>query len=207
MKWVKEGKKIFVNTGEENEYSHFGWGDIRQQFHGYMVGYCSAAHTLIEDAVESMEPYIIDKVIFPVCFLYRQYLELAMKNILIYYTEDDRERTIQNIRMAQHNLMKTWNLIEKYMKESATDKELQDIKAARGYIKQFNDFDKSSFTFRYPVDKNLNGMLDGEKRINLVVLKESMEEMYNFFEGVEGKLYDVKRWKDDLAREFSEEYY
>lgn len=109
---------------------------------------------------------------------------------------------MKGIKSVQHNLMKLWDLIEPYMKNQASNDELVDILNARGYICQFDKIDRSSFTFRYPIDKDLKGVLPREKRINLLVLKEGMEELYNFFSGVEGKLDAVTQWKADMASEY-----
>lgn len=203
IKWVKKEKKLFVDTGNYNEWAHFGWGDIKEQFYGYMEGYKRSADILIYDAIQSKNIAVIDTVIYPVCFLYRQYLELVMKNILIYYTEED---AVTGIKSGQHNLMKLWGLIEPYMKIEASNGELMDISNAKSYIEQFDKMDRSSFTFRYPINKDLRGILPGEKRINLVNLKEGMEELYNFFSGVEGKLDSVKQWKADVDCEYFYNY-
>lgn len=42
------------------------------------------------------------------------------------------------------------------------------------YIKQFNEWDKSSFTFRYPINKELDILFNDAKYLDLINLREKM---------------------------------
>jgi hypothetical protein len=209
FKWPVKGKKLFIDSGNLSEFSHFGWGDTETQFLGYMEGYKVAADTLIDTAINLGTPKDLDILIFPTCFLYRQYLELVMKTILIFYSGHDRKVASDNVKKVQHDLLKTWNVIEEYMLEEASDDEKASIHISKGYIAQFHAIDKSSFTFRYPVDKDLNGVLRKYQNVNLINLKECMHEIYCFFSGVMGKLDQIKEWKADMKSYYEDysEYY
>jgi len=163
--WPQKGAKLFINSGNYYEFSHFGWGgNTETEFFGYMKGYKEAADNLIENAIISQDISKIDTVIYPVCFLYRQYLELVMKIIYLSYSGDVRETKIKTLKDISHNLMKMWNKIKPYLEEETNQEERNDIKVVEEYIRQFHKFDKSSFTFRYPITKELRNVICGEKR-------------------------------------------
>jgi hypothetical protein len=202
LPWPKKGSKLFVDGGEYHEFSHFGWGSVDTQFYGYMEGYKKSADELIDLAVNSGDIKTLDTYIFPICFLYRQYLELAMKYIFIKYSGWDKDKKISAIKDVNHNLLRIWNKIKPIILEETTKEEKEDIEAVEDYISQFNIFDKSSFTFRYPITKELDGVLTKERRINLINLKERMDELYCFFDGCTGKLDEISEYKAEMLSEY-----
>ena len=202
--WPTKDAKLFVSSGEKYEYSQFGWNTTEYEFYGYMKGYKESADSLIVSAINSQDISKIDTVIYPVCFLYRQYLELAMKNIYLFFSEDTREIKINTLKQVLHDLMKIWNKIKPYLKKDATENELNDIKVVEQYIQQFHKFDKSSYTFRYPIDLNLNGVIDGETKINLFNLQARMDELYHFFNAVIDKFDFTKDIKSAILSDFAQ---
>ena len=200
--WPQKEAKLFIDSGNKYEFSHFGWeGSIEGKFYGYMKGYKESADYLIENAVSSKDISIIDTVIYPVCFLYRQYLELAMKIIYISYSGESKETKINTFKRINHGLIKIWNKIKPYLKEEAEKNEQDDINIVEEYIEQFHRLDISSFTFRYPITKDFNEVINNQKRINLPNLQERMDELCNFFDGCIAKLDYFKEIKADMENE------
>lgn len=202
LPWLKKGNRLFVDGGGYFECSHFGWGSVDTQFYGYMEGYKKSADELIDLAIESVDIKTLDTFIFPVCFLYRQYMELAMKYIYLKYSGSNKEKKISVIKDVNHSLLKIWNKVKPIILEESGKKEKEDIKIVDDYINQFDLFDKSSFTFRYPITKELDGILTGERRMNLVNLKERMNELYCFFDGCTGKLEEISEYKAEMLSEY-----
>lgn len=202
--WPRREAKLFVDSGNYFEFSHFSWGNMDSQFYGYMQGYKEAADSLINDAINSRDISKLDIVIFPVCFLYRQYLELVMKNIFLAYSGENKATKIRTLKEVSHNLYKIWNKIKPYLKEEASEEELNDIAAVEGYIQQFHEFDKSSYTFRYPITKDLKGVIPEKRRVNLGNLKERMNELYHFFNGCTGKLDEISQYKAEILSEYAQ---
>lgn len=198
----QKGKKLFLDTGNNYECAHFGWGDIDTEFFGYMEGYKTSADDLIEKAVKSQNVKITDTYVFPICFLYRQYLELVMKYIYISFSEKNKGEKESTLNKTNHNLYKIWNEIKLILTDHLTIKDKEDIKIVEDYINQFNMFDKSSLTFRYPITKNLDKVLTDEERLNLVNLKNRMDELYNYFNGCIAYLVEVTTYKVEMLREY-----
>jgi hypothetical protein len=205
--WPQSGAKLFIGSGSKYELSHFGWEvSTEAKFYSYMQGYKKAADLLIESSIKSKDISIIDTVIYPVCFLYRQYLELAMKNIYLSYSGDDSNKKIKLLKGINHDLIKIWIKIKPYLKKEATDKDIDDINIVEDYIKQFYNLDKFSSTFRYPITKYLKVVINSQKIVNLSELKSRMDELYNFFDGCMGKLNYSKEFKKEIIQSLQSEY-
>lgn len=178
----KKDEKLFKDGGNYYEFAHFGWGSTETEFYGYMKGYKESADLLVNSSVASRDISMLDTSVFPILFLYRQYLELAMKSIFLRFSEDNLGDKEDTIKKSSHNLMSIWNKVKPILEPlGSEDKEM--LVTVEEYIKEFHQFDKSSFTFRYPITKELDRVLTSEKRINLINLRDRIEELYNFFSG------------------------
>ncbi|MCM3786218.1 hypothetical protein M3231_25000 [Neobacillus mesonae] len=196
IQFPKMGKKLFKSTNDYYTFSHFGWGDINPQFYGYIKGYKESADTLVKFALDSKRIEILDTYIFPILFLYRQFIELSLKSLYLEYSDEPMVDKIKGVKQAGHNLETMWKNLKPIVIEASDSKEEKDtIKTVESYILQYHDFDKGSFKFRYPIDKDYNPLLKDEERIDIVNLKECMTELDNFFGGADGKLDFLKESK------------
>lgn len=214
IQFPAKGKKLFISTNKYLEFSHFGWGNINSQFYGYIKGYKESADTLVDYALASNRIAILDTYIFPVLFLYRQFIELSLKSLYLEYADDSMNEKIQTIKQVNHNLAKMWNKLKPTLINASHDKsEKEIIKVVESYIIQYHNFDSSSFKYRYPIDKDYNPLLKGEERIDLVNLKDRMTELDNFFGGVDGQLdylkeckYEQEQYLREIEAEMKAEY-
>ena len=196
IEFPKKGKKLFTSTANYHQFSHFGWGDIDSQFYGYIKGYKESADRLVEYALQSKNIAILDTYIFPIIFLYRQFIELSLKSLYLQYSEESMPDKMKIIKQVNHDLAKMWsNLKPVLLEASDSDEEKDSINNVEDYILQYHEFDKTSFRFRYPIDKDYNPCIKGEHRIDILNLKERMTELDNFFSGADGKLDFLKECK------------
>ena len=119
----------------------------------YVLGYREAADSIVDQAQE----FGVDLLVYPVMFLYRHYLEISLKHILIvlrrYFEESSNFP-------GHHRLDKLWGEVRSLMeKEWNTTAHMADYDAIEARIIEFHEVDKSSFSFRYPVTKG-NYILD-----------------------------------------------
>ena len=144
----------------------------------YIEGYRKAADKLVDEAVESGTNQ--DILVFPISFLYRQYIELQLKQIIsesnIFLDEGatfPQHHKINDLWKKAYSLM---NRITKdhdnTIKDYITNKDVQGIKKI---ITEFVKIDPDSFSFRYPKDKKGNKNLEGIKYINLRKLHDQMK--------------------------------
>jgi len=189
IKWPTVGKKVFIPTGDYYEIAYLGWGDVRTHFAGYIMGYKKAADVLVTYALKSNDIKILDTFVFPICFNYRQYLELIMKDMYMKYSGDPKEVQETKIKKMNHSLLKAWNVIKPILERYCdSEEEAKDMQAVEEYIKDFHNTDNDAEKFRYPITKKLVRKLGKENRINLKNLKDRMDELENYFEAVIAKI-------------------
>jgi hypothetical protein len=196
--------KLFISDGPPQDFSTIGCGDASHQYVLYMHGYKTGADELVQNAIASKSAGRLDTLIFPILFLYRQFIELELKWIFLVYSDADRSVKIGVIRDIKHNLIKLWQKTKPILLEEVTPQERQDVDIVEAYIKQFYKLDESSYSFRYPITKNFDQILNAERRINLPNLRKRMDELYHFFTGADGKLSSIRDYRQDMERYFGD---
>lgn len=152
-----------------------------------------AADQLVDDIVERRcRP--LDMLIYPVVFVYRQYLELRLK-----------ELTIASGRLLdepwevpkEHNLMRLWAVLRPRMEEVWPDDWCrEEMDTVEEKLREFCSFDPGSQGFRYPVDKVRKPSLAGLRYINVRHLKDMMAGISRVIEGASlemGRYIDIQK--------------
>ena len=142
---------------------------------------------------------ILDSTFYPVAFPHRQFLELIMKSIFLRYSGKSKQDRANFVEGIQHNLLRIWKEVKPIVSENASASELPDMVIVEDYITQFHKMDSSSFTLRYPTDKKLQLTIVSQHRINLVNLRERMNELDAFLVGYEGKLFEIAGSREEEA--------
>ncbi|QQZ28886.1 hypothetical protein HMY34_09035 [Thiothrix subterranea] len=162
-----------------------GWMNNQSAF--YSHGYRTAAEKLINEYDKLGMPEK-DAIVFPVIFLYRHCLEIEMKD-LIYRTDRCSGNTPSEI--THHELLKVWDELDnKYSKLSEyiypdyNFSPIEDRKEIRGIIKEFNEIDGQSFTFRYPRNKKGNGSIKSIDYISLNNFKIEINRVLNVIDNI-----------------------
>ncbi len=203
--WPQKDAKLFIPDGPPEHFSRIGWGDASHQYVLYMAGYKNAADALIDHVLASKNVERLDTFIFPILFLYRQFIELELKWVFLVHSAADIPEKIEFIK-AKHDLCKLWSQIKPVLLEEATPEERQDVNTVEDYVMQFAKLDKSSSSFRYPITRELklHQVLNNEQRINLPNLRQRMNELYHFFSGADGKLSSIRECKQDMEKYFDD---
>ena len=191
--WPSQYKKLFIDGGDYYDFAHFAWGDLETQIGGYQIGYKAAADILISDAITSKDISKLDTFVFPAIFLYRQYIELTLKYLIITLSGLSQEEKIERMKSYNHNLDTLWKDFVKVSFDITGEKNDVALNTVGKYVQDFHVFDKGSFSFRYPFSKNLKAIFGCEKRINLKHLKERMAEIEVYFKGAGDYMYDLKQ--------------
>lgn len=196
--WIQKDKELFIEGTNYGEFAYYGWGGLSNQLYGYMEGYKRAADILVNTAIESKAIHLLDTLVFPICFCYRQYLELALKSLYLNLSADSKDEKVISIKKNGHSLEGIWNKVKPIIEKYSSDDEKEDIKVADTYIRQFDFFDKDSFSFRYPITKRLQLIHSKWKYLDLPNLKNRMNELYIFLNAVE----DSIDHRQDMEKEF-----
>jgi hypothetical protein len=138
----------------------------------YSAGYKMAADRLVNSLSE--DRYEIDFLIFPILYLYRHYLELALKGII-----RDGESLLDSQRKPPegHVLDKLWVRAEQVLRECSKIETVEnpDLSIIDNCIRQFATVDPSGESFRYARRRDESPVEHAVSRVNVRVLKEEMD--------------------------------
>ena len=185
-----------------------------RNWYPYVAGYKDAA----DKVIDTTENEYFDNLVYPIMFLYRHYLEIMIKQMLLefrslqfhlnrYYgnTEYCPEFSKGKDPIMKHDLMSIWKELRELMEESWSDEEelsfLTDVECR---IKEFHDIDQGSFAFRYPVDKENNPIFQFDQeiqKVNIVQVKRVVDAITTRFGGALDKLDHQRMILQDIISE------
>lgn len=175
-------------------WCHDGWGL-------YTSGYKEAADILVQRVEERNAGQ--DSLVYPVLFLYRQYLELEIKDLI------RQSRRLQNISgdfPKHHHIGNLWNECHKLLSKISPDDSVAELKEIARLIGEFSAVDPSSMAFRYPQDKDGNPSLPGIRHINLRNVREVIGKISNILMGANAQVGEYLSIKQDMESEFRHEW-
>ncbi len=124
-----------------------------------------------------------DLVIYPIVFLYRHYVELELKSIIYRGKENLGER--KKLKPT-HKLFDLWSECSGLLHCKGAVVDTPEAAAFEEGIRQFDQFDAKSDSFRYPVDKNNETTPSAYlKSIDLPNLRLTVNKMAFFLELVD----------------------
>jgi hypothetical protein len=152
-------------------YSRDGWTL-------YALGYKDAADLLVshvEDGGRSQ-----DTLVYPILFLYRQYLELALKELI----RDARIlEEIDEPFPKTHRIDELWRICQTLLRQISSDEPIEYLDEIGRLIGEFSKVDPTSMAFRYPEDRDGNPSLPGISNINLRNVKEVIGKIAIILDG------------------------
>lgn len=162
----------------------------------YCYGFRQAADFLVERIVETKTWQ--DSLVFPIIFLYRQYLELRLK-ILIRDTSRllDADASIPH----GHKIEVLWNRARAQLLQVEEDKD-GALNIVNEVVEEFAALDPTSTTFRYPVDKKGENPLANLRYINIAKFRERFELAAGVLEGASGMVCQYLEHKWEMEREY-----
>lgn len=152
----------------------------------YPAGYKMGADRLIQSALQ--DPHNADVLIFPIVFLYRQYLELRLKQLI-----RDGNRLFGGLSdfPNTHRLDVLWESCKPVLKQVKLDDDgevawrvAEGIGAIETCILHFAHIDPTSMAFRYPVDKERTPFLRDLNTIDIQHFGEAMRDVASYLDAV-----------------------
>ena len=159
-------------------FCHDGWGL-------HSIGYKEAADILVKQVTEKQRYQ--DALIYPIVFLYRQYLQLAIKDLI---RCGNKLLDICETFPKTHNINQLWNACSKLLSRISPGDSENEIKEISRLLEQFCKVDPTSEAFRYPEDKNGNPSLPGIKHINIRNMSEVINKISVILEGADALIYE-----------------
>jgi len=125
---------------------------------------------------------------YAVIFLYRHYLELRLKELILAYGGN------LSIISNEHSLLNLWKELRKQddvQPEVLHSESLKDIETAEKIIAQFDEIDRKSQVFRYPIDK-AGRVTVPPIQFDLVRLKDMLGWTSQFLDGWSEWVYEYR---------------
>lgn len=192
--WPAPGQVLFAAAdGYDHAWVHgAGWYDYRE-------GFLNGARALLNAAVEG-DPVDGDRLAFPVVFLYRHYLELAMKAFIrdnAGYVAGASAEFEQN-----HDLPSLWKSCRQIIEGWWPGRNSAALNAIGRQIGQLAQIDPKSMAFRYPVDKKGRRSLPKQlQSFDLTHFADRIEAIGMWLDGADTGLYEEASWRAEMAAE------
>lgn len=144
----------------------------------YATGYKKGADHLVAHILATHSS--LDTLVYPIVFLYRQYLELRLKQL---WEEGSRLLNRSSGPLLSHRLDEIWKNVRPIIEEVFEGDESSPLDALTELFEEFREIDPKSDGFRYPFDRQGNTTLPGIKHVNLRHLSEVIDRMANVLDG------------------------
>ena len=183
LQWPKAGQVVFDQDGDWWKLACLDYTHVSTRFGFYTEGYKVAADIAVENAISTRSS--MDMLVFPIAFLYRHFLELALKETIGIAR---KYLGIAGSFPTNHNLHNLWHVCRPLLEEAFSSSPPEDLDNVQSIILQYATKDPLSTLFRYPVDKDGRASRIDSARLNLENLKEVMDGLYSFFIGVQSAM-------------------
>lgn len=172
-----------------------------KDFHGYAKGYKDAADLIVHGVINGSRELTlqVSYLVFPVVFLYRQYLELRLKEIILI---GNRRNNRSDGFPKHHRIDELWSHAKPHIEAASSEISYDVLEAVENCIKEFSGLDPDGMAFRYPIDREGKFHLPEWTVINLRHLGETMQKIGNFLDDHSEYIYIL--WQQ--AEEFRNEY-
>ena len=171
-----KGDKLFL---PEEDYFEGAWiGNPGNKFFLYSEGYKKAAKVLFGFCEGNA--FFNNTVVYPIIFLYRHFIELRLKELIVLgYQYLDIHEDFPN----DHSLERLWNKYRSDIVGAVDNWDKDDLDNVERLLREFNQIDPKSFSFRYPVDTSpeRNPSLSLET-VDLKNFSEVMEKLIYFLD-------------------------
>jgi len=167
---------------------------------GYAKGYKDAADVIVNGVIEGNRSYTfrVPYLVFPVVFLYRQYIELRLKEAILLGIRINYE---QHGLPKHHRIDEIWKHARPYMEEVSLSPH-DDLDALEACIQEFCLLDPDGMAFRYPADKEGKPHLPEWTVINLKHLGETMEKIGNLLDGATEVMFIALQQRAEFQEDF-----
>jgi hypothetical protein len=177
--WPRLGERLFV-PGSPGHDADVASG-LHKRMYWMKEAFKEAADLLAIQAEENH--YERKKFVWPIVFCYRQYIELALKEVIVKHGGQVEPEIEPNWK--SHKLGDLWAHCKSIMQATLFETMVDDIpgvRALEGLINEFQRADMGSYSFRYPTDTDGKLVEFLFESIDLANLKRVMEGVYTFFD-------------------------
>ena len=203
-----EMKNLFAQSPEFLRTVNATVGASFIRDYSYAVAYWSAGDILVKDALESDKDKR-DGLFYPICFMYRHFIELTLKQLIIHaeafyekteiigyelqkYTKPKKElESIHSLEILVKRLIDVLTCIS----EGHFDDEIKKI------ILEFHAIDPVGQTFRYPTNRKHEKSFSQVQNFNIATIKTGINKVAQYFMGIDTYLGHYTTLADGIISE------
>ena len=201
-------KLLFYQSPEFLRNVNATVGDSFIHDYSYAVAYWSAGDILVKDALEGDKDKR-DVLFYPICFMYRHFIELTLKQLIIHaeafyekteiigyelqkYTKPKKElESIHSLEILVKRLIDVLTCIS----EGHFDDEIKKI------ILEFHAIDPVGQTFRYPTNRKHEKSFSQVQNFNIATIKAETNKVAQYFMGIDAYLEHYTTLADGIISE------
>lgn len=191
-------KPIFIEGG--NDYygkAVIYGGSYKCEFYPYLDSYSKVANEIKEFINENLIKgrYTERDILFlPMCYLYRNAVELSFKRIIFEQSGKDNQEGCKILNKKKHKIKGLWKAIYPYVKMCLNEDNIEDMSIVEEYIEQINNLDSDASKFRYPINKDLQLYFSKDIIFDYKIVGDFMEALINFLDGIDAQLDSMKNY-------------
>lgn len=173
----------------------------------YAFMYRDSAERLMELACDA--PGLLNVHAIPAVYLFRHYLELSLKDMLI---DAGRINDAPGSFPEGHGLRSLWTELRNLMARAGledTNEEKTLLDVVEGMIHELDTTDPGSMSFRYPRGRQATGqqrlLSDKFEYFDMRAFRDQAQRLANFIDGCSTQLDEYLQIKRDLDAEYASE--
>lgn len=192
--------KLIIEGGHYFQQSVVGYKYHERAFYPYFSAYSETGDFLKEKVISEHK----SDLFMPMCYLYRNAIELGLKRIIIEDSHFDREKALKILKKKKHSIVGLWNGVSEELKENPhVTEEKSSFEDAQTYVEMFHNIDCRSDMFRYPCNRDMEIYFSSPIMLDVENVASCFEEFCNFLDGVDGLLGQIKDYEAEMATEMA----
>lgn len=185
FKWPKIGDRLFSQT--QPAYGAFLAHQPGERLYHLTEGYKLAADLLVDQT--EAEAWRRRKLVYPIVFCYRHFLELTLKAMLGQYGSMGN----MTPNWSHHRLEDLWSDFRMLLRKLDADHpEEHGTDAVEQCLAEFAKIEPFSETFRYPSSRKGQPFDIDWEMIDLLQLRDTVQAIENYFMASDGFLGSLK---------------
>ena len=210
IEW-KDLSPVFIETGG-TYYGQavVGYRYSRQDFYPYVSAYIETAGFLrnaMTEAQNKGDNSVAEVYFFPMCYLYRNAIELSLKAAWFEEAREDFQKRCKVLNKKKHSIVGLWNSlrgwIEKFYGNMDDSKSYFDD--IRKCCEELQGFDSDASRFRYPCDKLMNDYFQKITILDYMNIAECMESLIQAIDGIDTELNVRNEYLNEVEAEIRSE--
>lgn len=176
--------RVFANGGQDwrsNAVLMQGFGD---RWYVYATGYRRAADIVVANVTTQLRDQ--DFLVYPIMFLYRQYLELTIKSLIrsAWRLLDEEESD----PLRSHDINRYWGVCQALLVRISPGGLAAVLEDTGRLIAEFCEHDPASDAFRYPESAKREPTLSNLEKVNLRNVQVVMGKIADLLDGADAMI-------------------